>query len=135
MSVWAKIMTALALALHGKQALATVGTVAAAGVTAAQLGRDPVPWLIGAAACTVVYAYRKPVTREHALANSVISIFLGGIGAPYAAVVLSQYVNPVLANDWVLAGVMGAGWPWLMPLAMGIVRRRAEAAGGATDGR
>jgi hypothetical protein len=127
MRLWEKIALALAMAFHGKQALATVGTVAAAGVTASQLGRDPVPWLIGAAAVTVVYAYKRPMTREHALANAVISIFLGGIGAPWVAAVLAMYSSPVFANDWVLAGVLGAGWPWLVPLAMGIIRSRAKA--------
>jgi hypothetical protein len=127
MSWLQKAAVALAMAFHGKQALATVGTVAAAGVTASQLGRDPVPWLIGAAAVTVVYAYKRPLSREHALANAVISIFLGGIGAPWAAAVLSVYTGPVIANDWILAGVLSSGWPWLVPLAMGIVRSRAKA--------
>lgn len=127
MSIWQKCLLALSLAFHGKNALATGGTVLAAGVTASQLGRDPIPWLIGAAAVTVVYAYKRPTSREHALANAVISIFLGGIGAPWVATVLAVYTPPVFANDWVLAGVLGAGWPWLVPLAMGIVRSRAKA--------
>lgn len=131
MNWWHKFMLALSLAFHGKNALATGGTVLAAGVTASQLGRDPIPWLIGAAAVTVVYAYKRPTSREHALANAVISIFLGGIGAPWAATIVALYASPVFANDWVLAGVMGAGWPWLVPLALGIVRSRAKALEGS----
>ena len=106
----------------------TTGVTAAA--TASQFGRDPVPWLIGAAAVTVVYAYKKPATREHALANGVISVFLGGVGAPWMGNVLSFYINPLFANEWLLAGIMGAGWPWLVPIALSVVQRRADKIGG-----
>jgi hypothetical protein len=119
----------LAAGLTGKNALATSATALTAAATASQLGRDPIPWLIGAAAVTVVYAYKKPTTREHALANAVISVFLGGIGAPYVATILSRYIDPVFANDWILAGVLGAGWPWLVPIALGVVQRRADKMG------
>jgi hypothetical protein len=118
-----KTAFALALACTGKQALATAGTVAAAGVTAAQLGMDPLPWVIGAAGSTVVYAYRSPATRAHALANGVVSVFLGGVGAPYAATLVAHYANPVLANQYVLAGVLSVAWPWAAP----VVWRRAVA--------
>jgi hypothetical protein len=111
-----KIAIALAMATTGKQAMATVGTVAAASVTAAQLGVDPIPWVIGAAGSTVVYAYRKPATRAHALANGVVCIFLGGVGAPWAGTLVSYYLNPLLANPYVLAGVMSVSWPWAAPV-------------------
>jgi hypothetical protein len=124
--LWKSIAVVLAAGLTGKNALATSATAITAAATAAQLGRDPVPWLIGAAAVTVVYAYKKPATREHALANAVISVFLGGIGAPYVATILSRYIDPVFANDWILAGVLGAGWPWLVPVALAFVQRRSE---------
>lgn len=117
-------------ALFGSKAAWATTTGVLAATTATQFGRDPVPWLIGAAAVTVVYAYRKPATREHALANGVISVFLGGIGAPWMGVVMSRYIDPVFANDWILAGVLGAGWPWLVPVAMSIVQRRAQKIGG-----
>lgn len=111
-----RIAVALALATSGKQALATAGTVAAAGVTAAQLGMDPLPWVIGSAGATVVYAYRSPATRVHALANGVVSVFLGGVGAPYAATLIAHYADPVLANPYVLAGVLSVAWPWAAPV-------------------
>ena len=111
-----KIAIAAAMAVTGKNALATVGTVAAASVTAGHLGVDPMPWVIGAAGSTVVYAYRKPATRAHALANGVVCIFLGGIGAPWAGTLVSHYLDPVLANPYVLAGVMSVSWPWAAPV-------------------
>lgn len=123
MSWLTKLALALALATSGKQALATAGTVVAAGVTAAQLGIDPLPWVIGAAGSTVVYAYRKPASRAHALANGVVSVFLGGVGAPYAGVLVSHYADPVLANPYMLAGVLSVAWPWAAP----VMWRRAVA--------
>ena len=126
-----QVIAAGAAFFSHKAALATsVG--AAAGLTAQQIGRDPVPWCIGAMAVTIVYAYKKPENREKALANGVVSVFLGGIGAPYMGQILTRYIDPVYANDWVLAGVMGAGWPWLLPIALAIIQRRGERVGNGT---
>jgi hypothetical protein len=123
MKLWHKIGMAVALAVHGKNALATGATVVAAGVTAAQLGADPWPWIIGAMGSTVVYAHKRGATTVHSLSNGVVSVFMGGVGAPYAGVVLSQYVNPVFANTYFLAGVMSAAWPWALPFAWLMARR------------
>jgi hypothetical protein len=116
MTWWQKIGLALTLACTGKQAAATVATVTTAGVTASQMGLDPMLWAIGAAGSTVVYAYRTPATRAHALANGVVCVFLAGVGAPYAAAVMLQYVHPVWANEYMLAGVMSVAWPWAAPV-------------------
>jgi MFS family permease len=123
MNLWSKTTLAVSLALTGKQALATSATVLAAGVTAAGLGADPLPYVIGAAGATVVYAYRKAATRAHALANGMISVFLGGVGAPYAGSLLAHYVDPVWSNHYLLAGVLSVVWPWAAP----VVWRRAVA--------
>lgn len=125
---WRKrILLALTALFSSKAAWATTAGGAAA-VTAQQLGRDPVPWLIGAAAVTVVYAYFRPADRAKALANGVISVFLGGVGAPLAGSLLvgQGWVQPAPINEWALAFVLGAGWPWLVPLALDFVKRRAE---------
>lgn len=132
MTLWNRALVIMTAVFGSKVAWATT-TAGVAAATAAQFGRDPVPWLIGAAAVTVVYAYRKPATREHALANGVISVFLGGIGAPWTGAIMSRYVDPVFANDWLLAGILGAGWPWLVPIALSLVKRRAEKIGGTND--
>ncbi len=117
MNWWQKFALAVGVACTGKQAAATVATVAAAGVTAAQLGVDPIPWAIGAAGSTVVYAYRKPATRQHALANFVVCVFLGGVGAPYAGTLLAYYVGTIWVNEYMLAGAMSVAWPWAAPVA------------------
>lgn len=111
-----KIAIGFALALTGKNALATVGTVVAAGVTSAQIGLDPIPWAIGALASTVVHAYRTPSTRSKALANGVVCIFIGGICAPWASHLIGFYYGDVWANQYVMAGVMAAAWPWAAPV-------------------
>jgi hypothetical protein len=116
MKILKKISLALLLATTGKQALATVATVATAAATASHFNVDPIPWVIGAAGGTVVYAYRTAASRAHALANGLISVFLGGVGAPYAAVAVSHYIDPVLANPYLMAGVLSATWPWAAPV-------------------
>ena len=138
MTWWQKVGLALTLACTGKQAAATVATVATAGVTAAQMGLDPMLWAIGAAGSTVVYAYRTPTTRAHALANGVVSVFLAGVGAPYAAAVMLQYFDPVWSNEYVLAGVMSVAWPWAAPVVwrqiVAVVRAfTVQAKGGRND--
>lgn len=115
MKLWKKITLAVSLAITGKNAMATGATVATAAFTASHLGADPVPWIIGAAGSTVVYAYRKPATKAHALANGVICIFLGGIGAPFVGQLLAHYFGEIWANEYVLAGVLSAAWPWAAP--------------------
>ena len=123
-----KVGLAIAVALHGKNALATGATVVAAGVTAAQIGADPWPWVIGAMGSTVVYAHKRGATTVHSLSNGVVSVFMGGVGAPYAGTLLAQYFNPVFANTYVLAGVMSAAWPWALPFAWELARRVINAA-------
>lgn len=114
---WAhKIGLAVAIALHGKNAVATGATVVAAGVTASHMGADPWPWVIGAMGSTVVYAHKRGATTALSLSNGVISVAMGGLGAPYAGTLLTQYVNPVFANTYVLAFTLSAAWPWVLPL-------------------
>ena len=131
--IWKKrIAVALAALFSSKVAWATTAGGAAA-VTASQLGRDPVPWLIGAAAVTVVYAYFRPADKPKAVANGVISVFLGGVGAPFAGAYLVkwEWIEPAQINEWALAFLLGAGWPWLVPVALDLFKRRA---GRAADG-
>lgn len=114
---WTKKMIVLAgLLASGKNAAAAVITAAAAGITASQLGHDPLPWVIGAAGSTVVYAYRKPATRAHALANGMVCVFLGGVGAPWAGTLVAFYFGQMWANEYMLAGALSVAWPWATPV-------------------
>jgi hypothetical protein len=130
---WKKrIALSLTALFSHKAALATTAAGAAA-TTAHQLGRDPVPWLIGTFAVVVVYAHWRPDDKPKAAANGVISIFLGGVGAPFVGAYFVKWgwVDPAPINDWVLAGILGAGWPWLVPVVFDLFKRRA---GRAVDG-
>lgn len=132
MTLWRKFLVGLGIAFTGKNAIASVATVGAAGVTALQLGADPVPWALGAFGATVVYAYRKPSTRTIALVNGGISVVIGGIAAPWAAAIAGHYLGPVWANDYVMAFGLSAAWPWLVPIVMNIVNQRGQ---GVANGR
>ena len=130
---WKKrIVLGLAMLFSSKSAWAAT-TATAAAVTASQMGRDPIPWLIGAGAVTVVYAYFRPADKAKAVANGVISVFLGGVGAPLlgAWLVSQELVAHTPINDWFLAGILGAGWPWLVPIALDFIKRRSD--GGARN--
>lgn len=123
MKLWKKLLFGLAVAFHGKNALAIGSTAIAAGVTAGHLGADPLPWIIGSGGAAVAFLLRRPAKWDYALAHGAISVFAGGIGAPWVATVVAHYVHPVVANDLVLAAVLSIGWPVLLPLAMGWVTR------------
>lgn len=131
---WKKKLALAATALFSHKAAFATVTAGTAATTAHQLGHDPIPWLIGAAAVTVVYAYFRPSDKPKAVANGVISVFLGGVGAPFAGAYLVKWgwVEPAPINEWALAFVLGAGWPWLVPVALDLFKRRA---GRAADGR
>lgn len=132
MKVWKKLLFVVALALSGKQAIGQVvaaggGTAAVAGITAGQLGADPLPWIVGGFGAAIAFLLRQPATLKFTIAHSAISVFCGGVGAPWAATVVAHYVNPVLANDLVLAFALSIGWPVLVPLLMGWFTRVAGA--------
>ncbi len=118
MSKSRQLILAVLLALNAKNVTAATLTAATAGATAAQLGADPWPWIVGSAGAAIAFLMRAPTTRQVAIAHGAISILCGGLGAPFAASILSHYVNPVWANDLVLAAVLSIGWPFFVPLAM-----------------
>lgn len=120
---WRKRILLALTALFSSKAAWSTTAAGAAAVTAHQLGRDPVPWLIGAAAVTVVYAHFRQGDKFKDLANGVISIFLAGVGAPFlgAQLVERELVSPGPINEWMLAGILGGGWPWLVPLIRDLI--------------
>lgn len=125
MTLWKKIALVLAVGLTGKNAIAAVTTGAVAGAVALSTGADPLPWGLGAFGAAVVYAYRRPDDRTKALVNFGISVMIGGLGAPWVASVLRHEFGDVWGNDYVLAFVLSAAWPWLVPAAFGLYERVA----------
>lgn len=124
---WKKRIALALTALFSHKAVLATTVAGTAATTAHELGRDPVPWLIGTFAVVVVYAHWRPDDKPKAAANGVISIFLGGIGAPFLGSYLVKWgwIDPGPINDWVLAGVLAAGWPWLVPVVFDLFKRRA----------
>lgn len=118
-----QIILALLLTLNVKNITAATVTAVTAGVTAAQLGVDPWPWIIGSAGAAIAYLMRVPSDPRVAIANGGISILFGGLGAPFLANVIESKLDPAYANDLVFAAILSIGWPWLVPLAMGWVTR------------
>jgi hypothetical protein len=120
-----QIITLIA-ALWGKNA-AAASTALAAGATAAMVGADPWPWIIGGFGAAVVYVKRPPTSRADAIVNAAISICMGGIVAPLAAVAVAEYVNPKLADDYVIALVLSCLWPWLVPMMLKKIQEKSNA--------
>ena len=127
-------LIALLLTLNAKNLGAATITAATAGATAAQLGADPWPWIVGSAGAAIAFLMRAPVERRVAVTNGLISVLCGGIGAPFVASLASHYVHPVWANDLVWAAVLSIGWPFLVPLAMGWIERFSGALPARRDG-
>ena len=71
----------------------------------------------------IIYVYRKESGRGKVIANSIISIFCGGVVAPWAGGLIAFYFGQRWANDYVLAGVISMGWPWLLPIVWGKVQQ------------
>lgn len=118
MTFWQKLLFGVTFAFHGKNALAIGTTAAMAGATAAQLGADPLPWIIGSGGAAVAFLLRRPATWDHALAHAAISVFAGGIGAPWLANYMAHYIKPAPTDglDLVLAAVLSVCWPFFVPL-------------------
>lgn len=119
MTFWKKFTVTMALVASSKTASAA-GASGAAVAAAAYLGLDWLPWAVGAAGSTVVYAYKPPSTRPKALANGVISVFLGGVGGPASVDVASNYFQAEWLSNFstvlFASGVLAVVWPWAAPV-------------------
>lgn len=120
-----KISVVIAVGLGGKNALAAATSGVVAGAVAVSTGADPLPWALGAFGAAVVYAYRRPDDRAKALVNFGISVLIGGLVAPWAAAATRDNFGHVWGNDYVMAFVMSAAWPWLIPAAFSLYERVA----------
>lgn len=111
-------------ALHKPATAAITGAVAAG--TAMQAGLDPWPFAIGAVGAAVVFVKTPPTTRLDAIANALISVMMGGLIAPVAAVAVGEYINPKLASDYALALALSCLWPWLVPAALKKLKEKID---------
>lgn len=119
MSFWKKLTVTMAI-MGSSKTVSAAGASSAAVATAAYLGLDWLPWAVGAAGSTVVYAYKPPSTRAKALANGVISVFLGGVGGPALVDVASNYFEVAWLSNFstvlLASGVLAVAWPWAAPV-------------------
>jgi len=129
--MWKNAALAATLAITAKKALAVGATAVAAGMTAATMGIDPWPWVISAGGATVAYSYLNPDSRKKALSNGLISVFLGGLAAPWAGALIELKVGAEWANQYVLAGLFSAGWPWAAPPLLQFAQRWLGSKGGS----
>lgn len=123
MSRSCQLLLALLLTLNAKNLSAATLTAATAGAMASQLGADPWPWIVGSAGAAIAFLMRAPTTPKIALANGLISILCGGLGAPFIANIVSYKIDPIYANDLVYAAFLSVAWPFLVPLAMRYIEK------------
>lgn len=102
---------ALVLAtLTTSHAKAVAATTAVAGATAGMAGLDPLAFVFAALGAMVVIVKFPAVTRMHGMTNAVISVCIGGLGAPTVADFLSLKTD-LYFNALFVAFVMSALWP------------------------
>lgn len=97
---------------------------ALAGTTAAIVSKaDPWVWIIGGFGAAIVYVKNPPRSRADALTNGMISVLIGGLIAPPAAVYCGQHFDPTLNQPYAMSFVLSASWPWLLPIVSKFVSR------------
>lgn len=119
--------------LFAKNATAAIMTTTTAlSASTWFLGFDVLPWVIGAFGAAITQVYRPPETRPKAIANSSISIFLGGLVSPFlgSSVWLSENFKNKDYAIYAIAFILAATWPWLIPILLngfsGIVKKLTD---------
>ncbi len=116
---WFKKALITMATLFSSKTASAAGASGAVVAAAAGLGLDWLPWAVGAAGSTVVYAYKPPTTRPIALANGVISVVLGGAGGPAAADAAASFWEAPYLNTFnavlLVSFSLAAAWPWVAP--------------------
>lgn len=109
-----KIMTIAAGIVASKHAIAaSAGTAVAAAV----VSHDWVTWAVSGAGA-VAYRLKTPETKKMvSVGNGIISVFLGGLGAPYmvAVVMTNGYPQPPV---YLCAFLVALLWPYAWDKAM-----------------
>lgn len=114
MTLKRKLLVLLAYAAASKHAIAASATTAA---TAAVVSNDWVTWAVSGAGA-VAYRLKTPETKKMvSIGNGIISVFLGGLGAPYmvALVMTNGYPQPPVYLCAFLTALM---WPYMWDKAM-----------------
>ena len=103
--------------LSGNKSAFAITTGFVAGLTAQASGFDPWPWVIATFGMCYMLARSVPEkskegarVRRDALANGIVSLICGGLGGPWTAVAVGEYINPRLANPLLMAFLISAFW-------------------------
>jgi hypothetical protein len=113
------LVAALTAVTYPAKSWAAVATAVTAGFTAQFAGADPWPWVIGGFGAAIVYVKKQGKSRLDAITNALISVLIGGLVTPlWVAPAVAKHLGPELANQYALAFIFSAAWPWLVPLAL-----------------
>ncbi len=113
-----KILLLLGALFSQKSIAGTAITTTASAFSAWVLGFDIWPWVIGALGASIAQVYKPPETRMKALANSAISVFVGGVIAPFLASSVWLLNNFKDNNNaiYAMAFILSTIWPWVIPV-------------------
>ena len=109
-----KIIALMAALMASKHA---IGAAAGTALVAASVSSDWVTWAISGAGA-VAYRLRTPeIKKMVAISNAMISVFLGGLGAPYmvSLVMTNGYPQPTV---YLCAFLIALIWPFVWDKAM-----------------
>lgn len=113
-----KRLLALALLTRWESGAAATLVGGAAGITAGLTGFDPWTWVIGGFGAAIVYVKKPATSKLDAVINSIISVGIGGLISPTAAILLATHVDKSLGNPHPIAFILSSGWPWLISIAV-----------------
>lgn len=109
MNLRTKLVAMFAALTASKHAIGTSVLTAAA---AASMTSDWVTWAISGAGA-VAYRLKTPETKKSvAIGNAIVSVFLGGLGAPYlvAVIVAREWPQPPV---YLCAFILALVWPFV----------------------
>lgn len=96
---------------------APIAATCAAYWTQNVVNGDPLPWAIGAFGATVVYSHTtSKLSKLQVLLHALVSVFAGGVIAPWIGAAIGKQYGAHWQNDYVYAFALSAMWPWLVEI-------------------
>jgi len=124
-----KRLALLFLAVFSSPSKAAISFGVTASVVSAALGFDPFTWIIGAFGASVVLVKTEHHSKNEDVINSIISIMLAGLVAPWLAVASGEFFSNKVANDtlpYALAFILSAAWPAIIKIGLPVLRKKLE---------
>lgn len=112
-----KLIVFLAALMASKHSIASSIAAGVFGAAIAPvLGFDPWTWIMGAIGGVIVRVKLPPTNRMDSIVNSIISVMLAGLAAPYIHDLITFEKFPV-PSVYFVAFLLAACWPWAINLA------------------